>query len=146
MVFWRQNHITFIFIKMMSHDLLVQMACQRNMSPGCCTQSFEKENIVWWNILVSWKTFAVNFNVVLQVTYCFFMNCWLAHNQLSWNYVLLFSCNPIGQLYLCGPSYRSQNVRLMWIIFKKVKWIICGKFARKYKIWLFKTPKDFCRN
>ena len=26
MVFWGQNHITFIFIKMMSHDLLVQMA------------------------------------------------------------------------------------------------------------------------
>ena len=25
-VFWRQNHITFIFIKTMSHDLLVQMA------------------------------------------------------------------------------------------------------------------------
>ena len=24
--FWRRNHITFIFIKMMSHDLLVQMA------------------------------------------------------------------------------------------------------------------------
>ena len=28
MVFWRQNHIAFIFIKMMSHDLLVQMANQ----------------------------------------------------------------------------------------------------------------------
>ena len=26
MVFWRQNHVTFIFIEMMSHDLLVQMA------------------------------------------------------------------------------------------------------------------------
>ena len=25
-VFWRQNHVTFIFIKTMSHDLLVQMA------------------------------------------------------------------------------------------------------------------------
>ena len=25
-VFWTQNHITFIFIKVMSHDLLVQMA------------------------------------------------------------------------------------------------------------------------
>ena len=40
----------------------------------------------------------LNFNV-LQVTYCFIMNCWLAHNQLSWN-VLWFSCNPIGQLCL----------------------------------------------
>ena len=30
-VFWRQNHITFIFIKMMSHDLLVQMAyCKKS--------------------------------------------------------------------------------------------------------------------
>ena len=26
MVFWRKNHITFIFIKMMWHELLVQMA------------------------------------------------------------------------------------------------------------------------
>ena len=29
MVFWRQNRITFIFIKIMSHDLLVQMAYKR---------------------------------------------------------------------------------------------------------------------
>ena len=27
MVFRRQNHVTFIFIKTMSHDLLVQVAC-----------------------------------------------------------------------------------------------------------------------
>ena len=25
-VFWRQNHVTFIFIKTMSHDLLVELA------------------------------------------------------------------------------------------------------------------------
>ena len=34
--------------------------CQRNMSPGCCVQSFEQENIVWWNTLLSWKTFTIN--------------------------------------------------------------------------------------
>ena len=34
----------------------------------------------------------------------FFMSCWLAHNQLSWN-VLLFSCNLVGQLCLSGPGY-----------------------------------------
>ena len=78
---------------------------------GVVCNGFELENIVWCNILLSWKTFAINFNVLLQVTYCFFTSCWLAHNQLSWN-VLLFSCNPIGELYLSGPSYSSQNVRL----------------------------------
>ena len=31
-VFWRQNHITFIFIKMMSHDLFVQMAYLKGYS------------------------------------------------------------------------------------------------------------------
>ena len=38
-VFWRQNHITFIFIKIMSHDLLVQMAYSwdhwHRMEPDC---------------------------------------------------------------------------------------------------------------
>ena len=29
--------------------------------------------------------------------------------QLSWN-VLLFSCNPIGQLCLSGPGYSSRTV------------------------------------
>ena len=29
----------------------------------------------------------------------------------NWN-VLLFSCNPIGQLCLSGPSYRSRTVKL----------------------------------
>ena len=49
------------------------------------------------------------FNFVLWVTYCFFMSCWLAHSQLFWN-VLLFSCNPMGQLCLSGPSYSSCTV------------------------------------
>ena len=48
---------------------------------------------------------------VLQVTYCFLTSCWLAHNQLSWN-VSLFSCNPIVQLCLCGPSYSGHTVSL----------------------------------
>ena len=37
------------------------------------------------------------------------MSCWLAYNQLSLN-VLLFSCNPIGQLCLSGPGYSSRTV------------------------------------
>ena len=40
----------------------------------------------------------------------FFYELWLVHNQLSWN-VLLFFCNPIGQLYLGGPGYKSGTVR-----------------------------------
>ena len=35
--------------------------------------------------------------VVLRVTYCFFYELLIGHNHLSRN-VLLFSCNPIGQL------------------------------------------------
>ena len=35
----------------------------------------------------------------------------MAHNQLSWN-VLLFSCNPIGQLCLSCQSYSSHTVKL----------------------------------
>ena len=49
------------------------------------------------------------FNFVLWVTYCFFMSCWLAHSQLFWN-VLLFFCNPMGQLCLSGPGYSSCTV------------------------------------
>ena len=49
-VFPRQNHVTFIFLKMMSHDLLVQMACsvwQFNWTQTCliwCVTLFSKEN------------------------------------------------------------------------------------------------------
>ena len=39
----------------------------------------------------------------------FFTSFWLAYHQLSWN-VLLFSCNPVGQLCLSGPSYSSRTV------------------------------------
>ena len=36
--------------------------------------------------------------------FCFFFSTsWLVLNQLSWN-VLLFSCDPIGQLCLCDPG------------------------------------------
>ena len=47
--------------------------------------------------------------IVLPVTCCFLMYCWLAHNQLSWN-VLVLSSNPIGQLCLNGPGYSSRTV------------------------------------
>ena len=49
-------------------------------------------------------------NFVLRVTYCFFTGCWLANNQPAWN-VLLFFCNPIGQLCLSGPGYSCRTVR-----------------------------------
>ena len=52
----------------------------------------------------------LNFNV-LQVTYCFIMNWWLAHNQLSWN-VLWFSCNPVGQLCLI-KDLSKLNFKIM---------------------------------
>ena len=49
-------------------------------------------------------------NFVLRVTYCFFTGCWFANNQPAWN-VLLFFCNPIGQLCLSGPGYSCRTVR-----------------------------------
>ena len=52
-------------------------------------------------------------NFVLRVTYCFFTGCWLANNQPVWN-VLLFFCNPIGQLCLSGPGYSCRTVRQSW--------------------------------
>ena len=42
-------------------------------------------------------------NFVLRVTYCFITSCLLAHNQLSWN-VLLIYYDLIGQLCLSGPN------------------------------------------
>ena len=50
---------------------------------------------------------------VLRVTYCFVFltRCWLPDNQLSWN-VLLFFCNPAGQLCLSGSGYSSHTVTI----------------------------------
>ena len=42
-VFWRKNHISFIFIKTMSHDLLVQIAYPVRLSfKGACPHRFLK--------------------------------------------------------------------------------------------------------
>ena len=46
MVFWRQNQITFIFIKMMSHDLLVQMAYWPFFNPS--SRTFREPNLIHW--------------------------------------------------------------------------------------------------
>ena len=43
-----------------------------------------------------------------RVTYCSLTSGWLAHNQFSRN-VLLFFCNPIGQLCLGGPDCSSRS-------------------------------------
>ena len=55
----------------------------------------------------------LNFALRLHI-YCFFSFFlqaadWPVDNQHSWN-VLLFSCNPVGQLCLRGPSYSSRTV------------------------------------
>ena len=50
-VFRRQNHITFIFIKTMSHDLLVQMAyiVRRSTAPMRHAPELQKKN--YWSAL-----------------------------------------------------------------------------------------------
>ena len=87
-------------------------ACVKEiMSPGCyklCkvsnTQTLSFETFcVLEKSLLSLFTFCTSSNLL------FFMSCWLAHNQLSWN-VLLFSCNLIGQLCLSGPGYSNHTV------------------------------------
>ena len=82
--------------------------CQRNMCPGYCMQSFIQKNIMWWNILLSGKMFTLkNVKFCASSNLLFFTSCWLAHNQLSWN-VLLVSCDLIGQLCLSGPGYSTK--------------------------------------
>ena len=46
MVFWRQNQINFIFKKMMSHDLLVQMAYWPFFNPS--NRTFHEPNLIHW--------------------------------------------------------------------------------------------------
>ena len=48
-----------------------------------------------------------NLNFVLLVMYFFYQ--FLIGLPPTWN-VLLFSCNPVGQLCLSGPSYSSRTV------------------------------------
>ena len=57
------------------------------------------------------------FNFVLRVNYCFLTRGMLIGPQpmqLSRN-VLLFSCNPIGQLCPGGPDYSSRTVSIISI-------------------------------
>ena len=82
---------------------------QTKMSPGC--KVFNRKTLSGETLYLLWKTFAIiqYFKIVLPVTCCFLMYCWLAHNQLSWN-VLVLSSNPIGQLCLNGLGYSSCTV------------------------------------
>ena len=83
--------------------------CVKQMSPGCYNYvKFWIKNTVW--CLHSWKTFAmismfVKFCALSNNFFFFFMSCWLAHNQLSFN-VFLFS----GQLCLGGPGDSRRTV------------------------------------
>ena len=52
---------------------------------------------------------AINIKFCAASNLLFFTSYWLVDNWLSWN-VLLFSCNPIGQLFLSGPGYSSRTV------------------------------------
>ena len=84
-------------------------------------------------------------NFVLLATYCFFTICWLAHNQLSWN-VLLFSCNPIGQLCLGGPGYSSRTITNEVLTKEKSNlsscWMNLFRFPHEdsgYLLWIIMT-------
>ena len=82
---------------------------------------YEKFRIDWKHSLVKHSAFLINvcfqyLNLVFRVTYCFLTTCWLAHNQRSWN-VLLLSCNLIGQFCLSGPGYSSRTVNIHWKFF-----------------------------
>ena len=44
-------------------------ACQRNISPGCCIAN---RKTLWWNILFSWETFAINIKFCASINLLFF--------------------------------------------------------------------------
>ena len=46
------------------------------------------------------------FKFVIPVTYCFFTSCGFVRNQQQ---LLLFPCNPIGQLCSSGPGYSIRT-------------------------------------
>ena len=113
-----RSHVIAISTAIVAKKLLVgrwqkNSLCQRDMPPGCCMQSFKwKKTLFGETFCFTEKRLLSILNFVPWVTHCFFTSCWLTHNQLSWN-VLLFSCNPIGQLCLSGPNYNSCSVLLL---------------------------------
>ena len=73
-----RSHVIAISTATVAKKLLVgrwqkNSLCQRDMPPGCCMQSFKwKKNIVWWNILLYWKTFAINIKFCAMSNSLFF--------------------------------------------------------------------------
>ena len=89
MVFWRQNHITFIFMKMMSHDLLVQMAYWR---------------LLWWSIFHKRKE-----SYRLMTYYSNQANKWNGHREfLCYRFLWLFLV--VNLLIKSLPSSREEKV------------------------------------
>ena len=92
------------------------------------------------------KHFAIKIkNGALSNLLFFMMSCWLAHNQPFGMYCY-FPVIWLNNFDWSGPDYSSNTAscKAMWIISNKVKWVIHG-IDSKYKISLFKAPKDFYR-
>ena len=90
--------------KLLVNDKITACVKRTRVLVAICRFRIEKHCLV--KHLAFLKNICYQFlNFVLWLTHCY----WLAHNQLSWQ-VLLFSCNPIGQLCLSGPGHSSHTI------------------------------------
>ena len=97
-VFRRQNHVTFIFIKTMSHDLVVQMAYQKHYPHlGSDTSSVwnfcARFSDVFWRENRWWRR---------QMCAPYF---WSVRGNVQWNYVKSFTKFDWSVIFSCRSKY-----------------------------------------
>ena len=95
MVFWRQNRITFTFIQMMSHDLLVQMAYSYDLRP-------------WW----FQPSFSVQCQKCLIVFYLWDKHFWYQFVWTSAKHRIIIS--PWSSLSDCGTHIYKRQYKIQW--------------------------------
>ena len=94
MVFWRQNHITFTFIQMMSHDLLVQMAYSYDSRPSYFN------HLSLYNVKSAWSCY------LWDKHFCY---------QLVWTsakHRIIIS--PWFSLSNCGTHIYKRQYKIQW--------------------------------
>ena len=62
-------------------------ACAKEV---CLLDIVCKVSNIWWNILLSSKTFTINIKFCASSYSLLFTSCWLAENYLSWNVLLCY--------------------------------------------------------
>ena len=101
--------------------------CQRNMSSGCCVQSFEQKNIVCWNTLLSWKTFAINIKFCASSNLLFFYKLLIGRKT---NFFGMYCYFPVIRLFTflkVALSKSSRTIIVQTLYLYHIPW-------RKYLI------------